>query len=227
MNGIRVRYRHGNCCSVSFYANLKAIRYGSISSAKYEVARIWRNQQTPFMEKIIMFLNANIFRTFPRSTLTPAKKKIRFWIRLNWVKSSEMRSSREISALQITGRFRTPRSGVSIFAGKSRRCLFFFLFIYVVLAASLRRARSCLSFSRWDTASLGRLRSRSRTQPALIYLVQVLFFVDRQTRDFFSWLTRGRTDCRLWMFKKIHKLSISCNLVNSMMEKILKILSFQ
>ena len=23
MNGIRVRYRHGNCCSVSFYANLK------------------------------------------------------------------------------------------------------------------------------------------------------------------------------------------------------------
>lgn len=23
MNGVRVRYRHGNCCSVSFYANLK------------------------------------------------------------------------------------------------------------------------------------------------------------------------------------------------------------
>lgn len=64
---------------------------------------------------------------------------------------------------------------------------FFFFFICLVHAACRRRAIALIIFAvRYREVSPGRPRSRSQTQSQLIYLVRVLFFVGRQTRDFFS-----------------------------------------
>jgi len=85
-----------------------------------------------------------------------------------------------------------------------------FFFLFVLCTRRVGDMRSRLSFSRWDTAAC--VCGRKHTylpRPSFI------FFVGRQTRDFFPRWTKGKTNRHFWILTKKFANSRSCNPANS------------